>query len=183
MTTANSPFAYILTSTIWSAEFHNEIKKQYWGGVIEALISCEEQWVEYNDLWPFGWHEIMSRNTVVQITSGLDPRENILTAFKNQGIEPLFRQELDNEKDHIIYFDKIIDSSQLTSNKIENIKTLSDFKQFHNVFQSTISLCKQESRGLLFIGGKGFSCDITTDNEEQIALREQGFSVTNRQNV
>lgn len=168
----NQTFAYILLT----APHLKEIDKMYWGGVIEAFMSCEEQWTEAKDLWPFEWGDLMHRVSVVQLTQGYDPRNDLLRNFKKQGIAPIFRQDLDGDKDNIIYFDKV-PKNILNEDLPPGSKHA---KRFLEVLSETISLSSKKGLGFLFVGGWGFSFDMNLELEDQKLIKAEGIKYSSR---
>jgi hypothetical protein len=166
-------FAYI----VLSSSYKKEIETMYWGGVIEAFISCEEQWIEPKDIWPFEWEKFMYRNAVVQLTNDWDPRLALLNIFKDINIEPSFRQVLNGEKDNIIYFDKI---PSTTSVNVFTNKKSKEYERFVNILSDAVILSKKKQLGLLFIGGWGFSYDINLKEEDQLLLKDIGIKYCSR---
>ena len=86
-------FAYILLACKLTQELKSELSEYYWGGIIEAFISCEEQAIAPEGLYPFGWESIMNRVAPVQMTNGWDPRRNFLGIYSGKPVRDVRRSE------------------------------------------------------------------------------------------
>lgn len=169
----NQTFAYILLAS----PYFKEIERMYWGSIIEAFISCEEQWLEVSDLWPFGWGNLMSRVSLVQLTQGYDPLNDLMMIFEDKDIMPKLRQDLDRDKNNIVYFDKL---PKDTFNYEDLSCQSKHSKRFLNILNATISLSSKKEAGLLFVGGWGFSYDMNLDLEDQETIRTAGIKYASR---
>lgn len=148
----------------------------YWGGVIEAFISCEEQWITTDDLWPCGWGQYMHRDAVVQIVEDFDPCKAIKNILINNGIK--YTLTGDNLQTGEIILFKI-------NKKFNNLKIDFDngnilIRRFIDILFSVIDFNKNNEETILFVGGRGFSLSETLDEENQGLLLQNGFSFCNR---
>lgn len=171
-------FAYTLVASEWNESLKNDLEEYYWGGVIEAFIDGEDQYIEFEQSWPFNWAPIMRKIAVVQLCENFDPRPYLLSYFAFSNITPNFQQSATGEN-NIFYFSEFPDCA-VNDFSFKNAKRDDNFNRFIKVLSLTLQLCKERNSGLLFIGGWGFSTEDELDLEAQRMIASHGIKITGR---
>ena len=165
-------FAYILLNADFDGELQSDLASYYWGGIIEAFIDCEEQWVDPANIWPFGWGPRMKRVSVVQITVNHNPCDWISSLISDGVIHPIFVNEYDDGVITAFKKDEV--------NKNALVKYQNGNEYFERFLQMLRLLATSTYEDIIFIGGKGFSADFEIDSSEQQLLREVGIQISSR---
>ena len=170
-------FAYLLLNADLNGELESDLTNYYWGGIIEAFMACEEQWVDPVGLWPFGWGHGMKRVSVVQIVLSHDPCHWISGLISDGVIQPFFAKD-DDDGMIIVFKRDEVNVTALANHQYENEYS----KRFVQLLELTATHTTSHN-GIVFIGGRGFSADFEIDATEQQLFRQVGVRISSRMPV
>ena len=152
-------FAYMLISASWSREIEAYLDPFYVGDIIELHLEEEDQAEFPEHLTTLDLDDIMSRIAPVQLTLGWDPRPYLAAYFQGAGILPRYVQKSsDGEASSPICYYEVLPAPGTPLPSItESVPLPQDKRRFEEVLSATLDLARSQGRGLLFIGGWGWS--------------------------
>jgi hypothetical protein len=170
-------YVYIFFISKFAEELIVEFKDYYWGGVIEAFISCEQQWIDANDLWPFGMEQYAKRISVVQVAENFNPVDSLLKILASNNVEPRFIQNTNDSENNMLAFDPTFTLSIFNN----SILPKSNYgKRFLKILTKNLDLSKKAGATIFMVGGKGFSLDLELEKVDQQLLKKVGMMFPSR---
>lgn len=173
-------FAYVLIAWEWSEEAKAEISRWSYSDALELFLEREDQAAEPDDLWIRGWEQFGARLAPVQLALGWDPRPYLLALFQKVRIAPCFQKSEEDGLPNIVYFDRLPAAAYPLPVPEGPMPMCQDGTRFHDVLTATVDLARCQNRGLLFIGGWGWSYHKDRFRGDKAVLRRAGMRVVDR---
>jgi hypothetical protein len=173
-------FACVLLACPCSPEIESKIAEWGYSTVIETLISAEDQAIDPEWLWPFGWENILARVSPVQLVYRWDPRPFLLSTLQDVGFGPRLVGAGTWSEANIIYFSRDTPVTDESKPPAEPAPLPQDELRLDMILAETLHLALTREQGILFVGGWGWSYEKDEIQGTQTVLRSAGMMFTTR---